>query len=105
LADLPSALVKIIEDPDIVKLGVHIGGDARKLFRDFNPKQSIVMKGLMDLSNLAKAIYTTKWEGYHHLIGLQKLVALYLDRYLVSPDSACERGTVLHAELCSAGQG
>ncbi|KAI8995900.1 ribonuclease H-like domain-containing protein [Gaertneriomyces semiglobifer] len=48
----PAPLRRLIEDPNIIKVGLNIGGDARKLKRDYG----IEMQGWLDLMDLAKEV-------------------------------------------------
>jgi hypothetical protein len=62
-------------------------GDARKISRDYRwpTGDPILPRGLLDLSDLARHVHPSdmKHHGTHGLIGLQRLVAIYLEAYLV----------------------
>lgn len=69
----------------MLKLGVSVANDAWKIRRDFKTGgRDLLIKGLLELSHLAKAIDKTRWDGYRHLVALQKLVEVFLSMYLVS---------------------
>ncbi|GAA5875647.1 hypothetical protein JCM1840_003163 [Sporobolomyces johnsonii] len=74
----PKALRDLVEDPTRIKLGVQIGGDGRKLERDFNH----VPQGLLELNTIRKKYDPLSFVGRYGLIGLQELVGVYLDRFL-----------------------
>lgn len=77
-------MITYLQDPAQIKIGVQIGGDARKLVRDFKnaPAQHRVhMRGLLELSTLAKVVDPERFAG-RNLIGLQWLVGAYLSFYL-----------------------
>lgn len=46
---IPSELIRVLEDPKIIKLGVGISGDAIKLRKDF----SIETRGCIDFNDIA----------------------------------------------------
>ena len=79
------SLRALVEDPARIKLGVQISGDAQKLIRDgfvFNPR------GMLELNHVAKAVDAThRPTNSYGLIGLQAMVAKYLDRYLLKEGS------------------
>lgn len=83
----PQSLRALIEDPERIKLGVQIAGDARKLVRDFEHTP----RGLLELNNVAKLVDSERYEGKTGLTGLQQLCATYLDRFL-SKDSKVRQG-------------
>ena len=84
---IPSCLLRIIEDPEIIKLGVQIKGDGSKLDRDFSTAEKpVTPRGCMELSDLAKYVDPHRYANHHHLISLQKLVADWLERYLEKGD-------------------
>ncbi|ORY89405.1 hypothetical protein BCR35DRAFT_300578 [Leucosporidium creatinivorum] len=75
----PPLLKAVLEDPEIIKLGVQIAGDARKLTRDY---PGFAPRGLLELNNVAKTVDPDRFKGQTGLVGLQKLVGVYLDHYL-----------------------
>ncbi|KAJ7919090.1 ribonuclease H-like domain-containing protein [Mycena leptocephala] len=75
----PKQLRTLLEDPDIVKAGVGIQGDAKKLYKDC----SVNIRNCVDLSLLAKSVDNARWKGkYSEPIGLARLIAAYEDRLL-----------------------
>lgn len=94
---IPACLLRIIEDPEIIKLGVQIKGDGNKLDRDFGNKDNPIRpRGCLELSDLARYVDAPRYAGRSGLIGLQKLVADWLERYLEKGD---ERTSNWDAEL------
>lgn len=81
------SIAEFMRDPTLRKVGVQIGGDAKKLFRD----HQIVPNGLVELSTIARQIDGPHWENRVGLIGLQDQVGRYLKRYL-SKDSEVRMG-------------
>lgn len=77
-AALPSALDKLLSDPTVIKVGVNILGDAKKLLRDTNTQ----LAGGIDLSPFAYKVYPSDWEdhagGSKASIGLARLTDKYL---------------------------
>lgn len=51
---MPDALVRVLSDPAILLAGVGIGGDVRRLEREYKQLQHSGVKGIVDLSELAK---------------------------------------------------
>ncbi|KAK4056677.1 hypothetical protein OIO90_002229 [Microbotryomycetes sp. JL221] len=78
----PPAIERLLHDDSIIKLGVQIAGDARKLIRDFG----VHSRGLLDLSNVARLVDGERYVARRGLIGLQELVGTYLDKYLDKGD-------------------
>ncbi|KAI5481779.1 PHD finger protein 8 [Pseudohyphozyma bogoriensis] len=74
----PPKLRAFIEDPTKIKLGMNIKGDVDKLRRDFGHCAA----GYLELDHAARAVDPDRWKHMHHLMGLQRIVAAYLDRYL-----------------------
>ncbi|GAA5820010.1 hypothetical protein JCM11251_005446 [Rhodosporidiobolus azoricus] len=76
----PPALKSVIEDPNRIKLGVQIAGDATKLQRDFGhqPSGTLELNALVRTYDKQRLVNRTK----PGLIGLQELTGIYLDRYL-----------------------
>ncbi|KAJ1310181.1 hypothetical protein OPQ81_006925 [Rhizoctonia solani] len=71
----PSRLRDVLEDYRIVKAGVGIAGDAKKLWRDYG----VSLLGAVELSKLARVADTPRWAGTKpdELIGLARLVEIY----------------------------
>jgi len=83
---LPAAMVALLGDARIAKVGVNIGGDASRLVRDF----SCPVRGLYDLCNLnRKAGQKLKKAG-----SLEDLVRTHCpqDMHIVKADAAMEKG-------------
>ncbi|KAJ6574762.1 ribonuclease H-like domain-containing protein [Mycena capillaripes] len=79
MRQFPKQLQTLLEDPDIVKTGVGIQGDAKKLYKDC----SVNIRNCVDLSLLAKSVDNARWKGkYSEPIGLARLIAAYEDRLL-----------------------
>lgn len=62
-------------------------GDGQKLYNDFqrSREQPILPRGLIDLSELARCVHTEDLLRKYGtgMISMQRLVSIYLDRYLV----------------------
>ncbi|GAA5820700.1 hypothetical protein JCM3770_001458 [Rhodotorula araucariae] len=80
MARFPRALKQFIEDPERIKLGVQIAGDASKLRRDFGHAP----KGTLELNAVVRHYDKARFVGRVKpgLIGLQELTGIYLDAYL-----------------------
>ncbi|KAK4266615.1 hypothetical protein QN277_027507 [Acacia crassicarpa] len=76
---IPSSLELLLEDPTILKVGVGIGGDARKFFKDYK----ISIKGVKDISFLAKQ----KLVGDIQSFGLSSLTEKLLSKQLKKPSN------------------
>lgn len=63
-------------------------GDARKITRDY---PGFAPRGLLELNNVAKTVDPDRFKGKTGLVGLQKLVGVYLDHYL-SKDGGVRMG-------------
>ncbi|KAJ6604301.1 ribonuclease H-like domain-containing protein [Mycena vulgaris] len=75
----PKNLQALLEDPNIVKAGVGIQGDAKKIYKDC----SVNIRNCVDLSLLARSVDNARWKGkYSDPIGLARLIAVYEDRLL-----------------------
>ncbi|KAJ7655160.1 ribonuclease H-like domain-containing protein [Mycena polygramma] len=75
----PKQLRTVLEDSNVVKAGVGIQGDAKKLYNDC----SVDVRNCVDLSLLARSVDNTRWKGrYKDPIGLARLIATYEDRLL-----------------------
>jgi hypothetical protein len=57
LLEFPSKLRDVLEDRSIIKAGVGIGGDAKKLWRDYG----VSLLGAVELSLLARAADPPQW--------------------------------------------
>ncbi|KAK7387613.1 hypothetical protein VNO78_28532 [Psophocarpus tetragonolobus] len=73
---IPRNLQRLLEDPTIMKVGAGIGGDAAKVFRDYN----ISVKGVMDLS-----LHANQKLGGDHKWGLASLTEKLLSKQLKKP--------------------
>ncbi|KAF8922276.1 ribonuclease H-like domain-containing protein [Mucidula mucida] len=72
----PSLLKDLLENPAILKVGVGIQDDAKKLFRDWN----VSVLSCVDLSLLARSVDNARWKGrYSAPIGLSRLVESYFN--------------------------
>ncbi|KAJ7169533.1 ribonuclease H-like domain-containing protein [Mycena filopes] len=75
----PKNLKTLLEDSAIVKAGVGIQGDAKKLYKDC----AVNLRNCVDLSLLARSVDNPRWKGkYGDPIGLARLIAAYEDRLL-----------------------
>ncbi|KAJ6501715.1 ribonuclease H-like domain-containing protein [Mycena vitilis] len=75
----PQQLRTVLEDSNVVKAGVGIQGDAKKLYNDC----SVDVRNCVDLSLLARSVDNIRWKGrYKDPIGLARLIATYEDRLL-----------------------
>ncbi|KAJ7102264.1 ribonuclease H-like domain-containing protein [Mycena belliarum] len=80
MSSFPKNLQTLLEDPNIVKAGVGIQGDAKKIYKDC----SVNIRNCVDLSLLARSVDNARWKGkYNDPIGLARLVAVYEDRLMV----------------------
>ncbi|KAJ7462727.1 ribonuclease H-like domain-containing protein [Mycena galericulata] len=79
MSHFPPKLQAFLEDPSIVKAGVGIQGDAKKIHKDC----SVDIRNCVDLSLLARSVDNARWKGkYRDPIGLARLIAAYEDRLL-----------------------
>ncbi|KAJ7071520.1 ribonuclease H-like domain-containing protein [Mycena amicta] len=79
MKSIPTNLRTFLEDPDIVKAGVGIQGDVKKLYRDVG----VSLCGCVDLSLLARSVDNSRWKGkFSEPIGLARLIATYEDLLL-----------------------
>ncbi|KAF7310627.1 3'-5' exonuclease domain-containing protein [Mycena chlorophos] len=77
---IPAGLQMFLEDPSILKAGVGIQGDAKKLYKDYG----LNMTGCLDLALLARSVDNPRWKGkYSDPLGLARLIAAYEDLLLV----------------------
>ncbi|CCJ28304.1 unnamed protein product [Pneumocystis jirovecii] len=74
----PEALKHLLEDPSYIKCGVGVRNDGYKLFKDYG----IIGSGFLELSQLAIAVDSNKWDSNTRLIGLTKLAEQYLGKPL-----------------------
>ncbi|KAJ9127393.1 hypothetical protein QFC24_000800 [Naganishia onofrii] len=74
MKDFPSKLREIIENPKVYKLGVNVIGDAQKLVRDYG---NLYMKGVLDLSYIARAVDEANCKPGGSKIALAKLCEQY----------------------------
>ncbi|WRT67397.1 uncharacterized protein IL334_004368 [Kwoniella shivajii] len=95
--DIPSKAIEILRSPSIYKLGVQVRGDGQKLLRDFpdhfipprpsppttiSPSNDIGLKGLFELSLLARAVDSIGTGPGGGLISLSNLSKWYLEKEL-----------------------
>jgi len=73
----PAQLKTLLESPDIIKMGINISGDARKLQKDFNLK----MRGILELLDVARC-YDPDFSIPGRWISLSNIVAKYLGKTL-----------------------
>ncbi|KDN51514.1 hypothetical protein RSAG8_00059, partial [Rhizoctonia solani AG-8 WAC10335] len=75
MKNFPSRLRDVLEDYEVVKAGVGIGGDAKKLWRDYG----VSLLGAVELSKLARVADPPRWATTKtsELIGLARLVEIY----------------------------
>ncbi|KAG8687888.1 hypothetical protein FRC11_006428 [Ceratobasidium sp. 423] len=57
MKNFPSKLRDVLEDYEIVKAGVGIAGDAKKLWRDYG----VSLLGAVELSKLARVSDSPRW--------------------------------------------
>ncbi|KAJ9096429.1 hypothetical protein QFC21_005251 [Naganishia friedmannii] len=74
MKEFPSKLREIVEDPKVYKLGVNVIGDAQKLVRDYG---NLYMKGVLDLSYIARAVDAANCKPGGSKIALAKLCEAY----------------------------
>ncbi|KAI3850602.1 hypothetical protein MKX03_011421 [Papaver bracteatum] len=74
---IPPVLQSLLEDPTSVKVGVAIGGDAVKIFKDYN----VCVKSLEDLSDLANI----KLGGLPKMWGLRSLAETLVHKQIKKP--------------------
>ncbi|TDL28801.1 ribonuclease H-like protein [Rickenella mellea] len=71
--EFPEQLVALLRDKDIIKAGVNIAGDLRKLYNDYH----VSARSCVELSYMARWV-DPQWTGqYSNLIGLARLVQAY----------------------------
>ncbi|KZW04340.1 ribonuclease H-like protein [Exidia glandulosa HHB12029] len=82
--ELPPVLVSLLQDPTLLKVGVNIRGDGRKVFEDYG----VVPVGLFELSRAALLVDVPFWSDRDksRLISLQHLTAKYLNAYLAKDE-------------------
>ncbi|KAL5635938.1 hypothetical protein ACGC1H_004664 [Rhizoctonia solani] len=75
MKDFPSRLRTVLENCTIVKAGVGIAGDAKKLWRDYG----VSLLGAVELSKMARVADPPRWATSkpNELIGLARLVQIY----------------------------
>lgn len=82
---LPSSMLEYIASPDIVKVGVNIGADFKKLQRDFPSLPE--PQGVLELTGLARLVDPMDWlNSSGPVIALQALAAFYLEKFLDKGD-------------------
>ncbi|KAE8270682.1 hypothetical protein A4X09_0g1646 [Tilletia walkeri] len=94
LPTFPPALETLLRRSDVLKTGVRIEGDAKKLQAEFRQRdqdissssdvKGIATDGLLELSRLAQRIDPERWSSHgKRLISLRELCAVYLGRKLI----------------------
>ncbi|KAG8952374.1 hypothetical protein FRC00_006827, partial [Tulasnella sp. 408] len=81
MSEFPSKLREVIEDPNIIKTGVNISGDAHKLFKDWE----IQAQGIVELAMLAWEVDRQTMQSHGIRSGwttLANMVSMYLGRVL-----------------------
>ncbi|EPQ60975.1 ribonuclease H-like protein, partial [Gloeophyllum trabeum ATCC 11539] len=74
MSKFPDKLRDLLGNPDIVKAGVGIQYDCKKLYQD----HGVCLRNCVDLSCLARSADNARWKGkYSQPIGLARLVAVY----------------------------
>jgi len=74
MTEFPGKLEELLENPDIVKAGVGIQYDCKKLYADWH----VTVRNCVDLSLLARCVDNARWKGrYTDPIGLSRLVETY----------------------------
>lgn len=76
---LPPRLVELLEDKDTIKMGVCIQADCTKLLKDYGVRTN----GILELSQLAKAVDGASWRDRKALIALKDLTRAYLGQRLI----------------------
>jgi len=80
MSEFPNSVKTILEDPTIVKVGVGIRGDVRKLWDDYG----IDVNGCLELGYLARAV-DPQWSTSHGLISLARLAKAYQGKDFKKP--------------------
>ncbi|KAF8513737.1 ribonuclease H-like protein [Hysterangium stoloniferum] len=75
--NFPVKVKQIVESSDVIKIGINIIGDGRKLQRDYD----IVSSGLLELSHLANFVDPVQVPT-KRMMSLQKVVEIYTGRTL-----------------------
>ncbi|EUC67257.1 3'-5' exonuclease [Rhizoctonia solani AG-3 Rhs1AP] len=75
MESFPPRLRHVLENYEIIKAGVGIAGDAKKLWRDYG----VSLLGAVELSKLARVTDSPRWAATkpNELIGLARLVQIY----------------------------
>ncbi|XWV25112.1 exonuclease [Tupanvirus deep ocean] len=77
---LPSKLVEILENPKIMKIGVGIDFDMQEILKFFNEPK--IIKGVLDLSDLAKTFGIFSSNGRNCSHSIKELAAILLSYYI-----------------------
>ncbi|KAG6815861.1 hypothetical protein H0H87_010717 [Tephrocybe sp. NHM501043] len=86
MSEFPTKLRDFLENPDVVKAGVGIQNDAKKLFKDWG----ISLRTCIDLSLLARCADNAQWKGkYRAPLGLARLIENY--EFLTLPKGRISR--------------
>ncbi|XWV26373.1 exonuclease [Tupanvirus soda lake] len=85
LDKLPSKLVEFLEDPKILKIGVAIDFDMQEILKFFDEPK--IIKGVLDLSDLAKTLGIYSTNGLNCSHSIKELAALLLSVYIDNKDT------------------
>jgi len=79
--EFPERLREVLENPLIIKAGVGIAGDAKKLWKDCG----VSLLGAVELTHFARSVDAPRWAAgkAHELISLTRLLEGYQSRRLV----------------------
>lgn len=80
--ELPRKAIELLADPDISKVGVAIGGDAQKLLRDFPNEFPDGVRGILELTKVARKVDPINTGPGARLISLANLCGAYLGKSL-----------------------
>lgn len=79
MEEFPQKLREVLESPHIVKAGVGVQNDCKKLWADWH----VNTRNCVDLSLLARTVDNSQWKGgYNRPIGLARLCETYFQRTL-----------------------
>jgi ribonuclease D len=80
MSRFPANLKEVLANPAIIKAGVGIEGDMRKLYQDCNVSH---IRSCVDLALLARNVDNAQWKGrYRDPIGLARLALAYMNKEL-----------------------
>lgn len=85
---LPSCLIELLVNPQIVKVGVGIRNDGLKLLRDHKLGPKPYLNSFLELGRLVRSLGDVKCStGFTRLVSLQQMVADHLKVYLPKFDT------------------